>query len=252
MDLNNGYLPHTLEKWLADFRRQIRRNLHKLTVKSRLKFEELFDDQSQQLFIYLTARAFYADRSSDNSSCLSEEDGNRLFAAPQGQSQEMPIVMEGLDLNGAEDMDQSTYGLQVAQPDGALLALDAESMGPLDREQALARAELEMQRTIDANWVLPDAGNGNDELPGTEASVTEPGVVEPGSVLVSAGEEELPTRRPTMILPFVPRTSDKLWKIVAQHGLSTWFSYPGHLSDLFSLKGPCFGTLVKFLEECSD
>ncbi len=37
-----------------------------------------------------------------------------------------------------------------------------------------------------------------------------------------------------MVLPFVLGMSDKLRKLGAAHGLSTWFTYPGRLADKFT------------------
>ncbi len=44
----------------------------------------------------------------------------------------------------------------------------------------------------------------------------------------------VPDQRPIMVLPFVPGTSDKLQKLALQFRFGTWYSYPGHLSDLFT------------------
>ncbi len=52
---NNGYPRHIVTKWMREFESEFQRNPALLTVRSRLNFEELFDDFAQQQFVQPTA-----------------------------------------------------------------------------------------------------------------------------------------------------------------------------------------------------
>ncbi len=241
---NNGYPEHILRKWFGDFHKQIRQRPEKLEVKSRLKFEDLFDENSQQRFVYPTAIMFYKDRLGNESMVAGNENGtgngsgtalDLEFSQKNGASDSLSQVanlkettqdlLAGSDGNGSEMV-------QMALVDNNLRELDDATMDQESREQDLMTATQEMDRIIDTNAILSDATNANNDLPSTGTNLTEP--TQPESILIPAGEEQIPSRRPTMILPFIPGTSDKLRRIGTLHGLATWFSYPGRLSDLFT------------------
>ncbi len=123
------------------------------------------------------------------------------------------------------NLGQDLNNVQVACPSQDLIGLDAVGNGPEELERDLELAEEELSRTVDANQVLSDAAMDHFGIAETTAAQD--------SLLVGTGDQQITNQRPTMILPFVPGTSDRLRKLALQYGLGTWFSYLGHLSDLF-------------------
>ncbi len=135
-------------------------------------------------------------------------------------------------------------------------------------EQDLTEAQQELERIISAKPTNLDATSAFDENQGTESLGTfgkklnkadatsaedkkagngslgtthnekqryrDGTTLKADDVLVAANNLKINQQRPTMIVPFVPGTSDKLRKVAGQFGLGTWFSYPGRLFDLFT------------------
>ncbi len=238
-DPNNGYPEHILEKWIREFRDQIRHSPEILSTKSRLKYEELFDEHSYQHFEYPTATAYYKEGGDGQNPSEQEDMDLQLGDRERGGEEEGSGPMDMLSqAAGLLDVDSQT-GMEdeprAATMHEGLAELDRIHIGAEQLNRDLEAAEAEMVRSIDADRVLPDARTGSDEIPGTVGD-REPVPMDHGNIVVRTGEDGqvAQRRRPVMVLPYVPGTSDKLRKLGAQYGLKTWFAYPGRLTDMFS------------------
>ncbi len=65
-DSKNGYPPSAIDAWFRQFEGDLKRRPEMLTVKSRLRYEDIFDENGQQTFRFPTAASRFSQQPEEN------------------------------------------------------------------------------------------------------------------------------------------------------------------------------------------
>ncbi len=82
---------------------------------------------------------------------------------------------------------------------------------------------------LDAAQIVSDTTASTTEDTGINGEASNTMMLKNGNM------DQIITRTPKLVIPFVPGVSERLKKVASSYNVRTWFTYPGRISDWFTV-----------------